>query len=168
MFLDDGKKRAGFLVTSTTTTEGETMKKILGILAVVLLVCGTAIARPQKADTTGPPSLTKVTGSEIGVTFNNSLMASVVDIDVFASINRLAIFMGSNIGVQVENTALFMNVDETTQPMPVAVLDSAISILFKQATFAFIHTEEGTEVSRLLKGPRTLAFIHQPRTVLRC
>jgi hypothetical protein len=148
MFLDDGKKRAGFLVTSTTTTEGKTMKKILGILAVVLLVCGTAIARPQKADTTGPQSLAEAQGSEIGVQVRDT-----ADCDISLIFSNIALFMGEN---------------ETTQPMPGAVLDSDISILFKQATFAFIHTEEGTEVDQLPRGPRAFAFIHGPRTVLHC
>ncbi|MBI2474924.1 hypothetical protein HYV69_00655 [Candidatus Uhrbacteria bacterium] len=140
------------------------MKKILGILAVVLLVCGTAnAARPQKAETTGPPSLTGVIGSEIGVIFGRLSVAE--DNDIFMSINRLAVSM-SNIGVQVGDTAIFMGENETTtRPMPGAVFDSVISICFKQAAVAVIHTGKGTEVNQLLKGPRSIALIHARQSV---
>ena len=219
----------GVLVTSATTIAGETMSKILGILAVVLLVCGTAIARPQMADTTGPPSLAEVSGSEIGVKVDQLALfmspskvaiTSVGDSNISLWIHNVALFMGegedtaltiwlqrkvaitsvgdSNIGVQVDQLALFMGeVDETlpargafdsafsicfkqaslaifmgevetTQPMPGAVFDSALVVLLRSQALAFIHTGEGAEVDQIIKGPRTLAVIHQPRTVLHC
>ena len=89
----------------------------------------------------------------------------VGDSNIELYFNRVA---GSDLicEIRCNNLAFFMGEVETTQPLPGAAFDSAIVVLLNPVKLSIFM--ENTEVEQLLKAPRPLAVIHQPRLQLPC
>lgn len=125
------------------------MKKILGIIAAILLCALTARASPMTA-TTGPPDGVQVSPA------NNASVAGDTDLILFDT----ALFMNTG---QDTRLTTYNGVDDMAIMLMNSDLADDIGMFFGDAAI-FMGDEIG-----LLKGPRNVALIHnqatQPDTV---
>lgn len=153
------------------------MGKILGIAAVILLCAAIASAGERGASAnTGPPSATKsapevvigvqvaadlvTVAGEIGVIFNQTaIIVTTLSGDIRQWLDRIALFMSPR-------TAISSHPDEL----------ALMILLHNSLAFSAVADDSGkatTEVdplgdTKILKGPRSTAFIHTGQNTVFC